>query len=186
MPRRLRLAVAPLVLLIATLTACAEPTRLPPPEEPAARAPLFASDEEALAAATEAYEEYLAVSNAITSNPDAPLAPLQEKTSSAHFENLEASITQLRAQGLRSEGSSALASVELQQHSQIGDEILIVVYVCLDVSSTRLLDQNGNDVTPRDRADRVALEVALINESGALRDLIVDGSETWTGGLNCS
>jgi len=86
MPRRLTLAVAPLLLALA-LAGCTESTRLPPPEPPAAGEPLFASDEEALAAATAAYEEYLEVSNAVFREPPRNLAPLAEFVTERFLEN---------------------------------------------------------------------------------------------------
>ena len=183
MPRRLTLAVAPLLLALA-LAGCTESTRLPPPEPPAAGEPLFASDEEALAAATAAYEEYLAVSNAVTGDPQSSIAQLESKTTPTYFESVSDSVSQLREQGLKSSGTTEIAKVALQQHSESESEVLVVLYLCLDVSGTRLIDSGGNDVTPVDRRDLVPLEVTFVSEV-SVPNLLLDESEVWPEGAIC-
>ncbi|GAA1738222.1 hypothetical protein [Microcella frigidaquae] len=185
MPRRLRLAVAPLVLLIAALSACAEPTRLPPPEEPAARAPLFASDEEALAAATEAYEEYLAVSNAVLAKPPRDLSVLKSVATTDFVENERPIAERLNANGWTIEGRSLLVGVELQQWFQEPNgSVAVTIYACLDVTGTRIVDEDGVDVTPADRSPAATLEVEL---TGATEEeLLVSRSELWANSITCS
>jgi hypothetical protein len=65
MHRRPLLVALSLTLLAASLGACTWPASIPPPPPPATEAPLFATDEEALEAATAAYAEFLAVSGQI-------------------------------------------------------------------------------------------------------------------------
>ncbi|MCA1942185.1 MAG: hypothetical protein LDL15_01070 [Yonghaparkia sp.] len=178
MPRRLRLAVAPLVLLIATLTACAEPTRLPPPEEPAARAPLFASDEEALAAATEAYEEYLAVSNAVFAKPPRDIDRLLE-VATPEFVEAERSIAErFDANNWTVAGGTELVTAELQQWFREPSGLTyLVAYMCVDVSTARILDEAGQDVTPVGRPNNVTLEVTMRGSS--VGEFMLEKSELW-------
>lgn len=183
MPRRLALAVTPL-LLAAALVGCSEQTRIPPAEPPAAQAPLFASDEEALAAATAAYEEYLAVSNAVTSDPNASLSELEALTTQDYFLELEVGVEQLRSQGLRSVGTSRSSTIVLQQFEQSPGYALVTIYVCLDVTDARLVDADGKDVTPGDRDNLVELEVSLLSEDSQ-QSLVVADSESWPGGNIC-
>ena len=162
MPRRLRLAVAPLVLLIAALTACAEPTRLPPPEEPAARAPLFASDEEALAAATEAYEEYLAVSNAILRDGGREPERLMGLVSSRVFDVENEGYALLRDNGWRATGSIVLVQATLQQAINNDDGSAdTITYVCTSVAEADIVDSSGVPQTDPSRQTLLAHEVVI-------------------------
>lgn len=185
MPRPLALALVPLLLLAAALGGCTPSTRLPPPEPSAAGEPLFASDEEALAAATAAYEEYLAVSNAVFRQPPRDLRPLEGVATSEFIENEEPFAEQLDENGWSISGLSTLIGVELQQiFDGPSDSAVLVVYVCLDVSGARVFDAAGVDVTPADRADEVTLEVEMIATSADV--LLVNRSELWANSITCS
>jgi len=65
--------IALVFALVAGLTACTETARIPDAEPSPTATPLFASDEEALAAAVAAYEEFLTVLDGLLqgSNQDA-------------------------------------------------------------------------------------------------------------------
>lgn len=180
MPRRPALVVAPLTLLVlltATLAGCAEPTRLPPPE-PSAAAPLFASDEEALAAATAAYEEYLAVSNAVFREPPRDLKPLSEVVTDRFLEGEIPVAAQFDENGWVVAGGTQLTGTRLQQwFADATGQSTVIFYACVDVTEARILDRNGLDVTPSERPSEVTLEVELVGEGP--ESLLVDRSELW-------
>lgn len=185
MPRQPALAVVPLLVIAATLVGCAEPTRLPPPEPSAAEAPLFSSDEEALAAATAAYEEYLAVSNLVFSEPPRDLSPLSDITTPEFLENERELAHLLNENGWTISGGSQLVGVELQQW--FGDRlnsVTLLIYACVDVSESRILDLDGADVTPADRSEAVTLEVEMVGDSEG--DLRVSRSELWANSQTCT
>ncbi len=183
MPRRLTLAVAPLLLALA-LAGCTESTRLPPPEPPAAGEPLFASDEEALAAATAAYEEYLEVSNAVFREPPRDLSLLETVATEQFIREERALADLLDSNGWVIQGRSELLGVQLQQWFQDSAESsTLTIYACLDVSSTRIVDQDGADVTPAERASKVTLEVELTGDSP--EDLLINRSELWQDSIVC-
>lgn len=162
MPRRPALVVAPLTLLVlltATLAGCAEPTRLPPPE-PSAAAPLFASDEEALAAATAAYEEYLAVVDAALASPSE--APLLEVVASGEaLSEVQESVAEFVDEGYVLEGLRVLGGATLQQVFVEDDETTVVAYFCEDLTRVALVDSNGSLLTTEDRPDFTVFEVTV-------------------------
>lgn len=184
MPRPLALALVPPMLLAAALGGCTPSTRLPPPEPSAAGEPLFASDEEALAAATAAYDEYLAVSNAVTGDPSVDLAELSPLTTSEYFLEVSEAVSALRRDGLRTVGSTRIQDVTLQQWVQGLEGAEVAIYVCLDVSGALLVDPEGRDVTPADRSELVPLEVTLVAESSA-SELLIARSDSWPQGDVC-
>lgn len=74
-PRRLTsLALAPAAALLVALVGCSGTPEIPDADPAPSAPPLFATEEEALEAATAVYEEYLAVSNQVLadggSDPD--------------------------------------------------------------------------------------------------------------------
>ena len=185
MPRPLALALVPLLLLAAALAGCTQPTRLPPPEPSAAGEPLFASDEEALAAATAAYEEYLAVSSAVFREPPRDLSLLEAVATPEFVANEKPLADRLNENGWVISGRSSIVGVELQQvFDDSPNSTVLLVYVCLDVSGARILDSAGEDVTPTDRADEVTLEVEFVAESED--QILVNRSELWANRLTCS
>ena len=155
------------------LTACVPDTSTPTPApSPSVTAPLFASDEDALAAAEKVYREYLAATN---SGPD--LVRLEAVTTAEWFAYEKESAEQRVATGLRAEGESEIVSFDLQSRSRSD----VIVYVCLDVSRVRVLNERGEDVTPSDRAGQGTLEVRFAVTQAGLR---VDGSDLWSN--SCS
>lgn len=185
MPRRHALAVVPLIVLVAALVGCSGETRIPPPEPSSAVEPLFASDEEALEAATAAYEEYLAVSYGIASEPPFELDELKPLTTQDYLVREADFFEMLEAQGWQITGSPVVESSILQQWYVDSDEGLVVaLYICLDVTDTRVLDNQGIDVTPADRPNRTSLEVEFVE--GNAGTLVLDRSEAWSGDSVCS
>lgn len=182
MPQLTRPAALALVAAAALLlSACTgqPPVVLPSPQS--STAPVFASDEEALAAAEVAYGEYLAASDAITSangvDPQS-IAPL------VHHEYLPEVIEvfeSYRAEKRHVKGNLNFDSMQLQQYSDdLSTPATISTYVCLDVSDARLMNEKNKDITPADRADRVALEVVFETE-GRTTALLLRSSDVWTG-----
>lgn len=186
MPRPITLVVLPFALLAAALGGCAQPTRLPPPEPSAAVEPLFASDEEALAAAFNAYDRYIRVSNTLSSSVDADTGLLDEVAVTGHIEEVAESIEALRVAGLRTQGQAEIRAFTLQQHFEDANgDVSVLTYVCLDVTNLRVVDEQGQDKTPADRDDLVSLEVVFWAINGLAPDLKVASSKSWTSSELC-
>lgn len=174
------------IALVVTLTACTESARIPDAEPSPEVTPLFASDEEALAAATAAYEEYLAASNLVTASQDLNLGPIEPLVSAAFLEDERDAIKPFELNGFRSQGSSLVVNALLQQWlEESDDQTVVLIYVCVDVSGVKLIDSSGNDVTPKDRPSVVPLEVEMIEDPTASGRLLLNQSSTWEGTTVC-
>jgi hypothetical protein len=174
------------IALVVTLTACTESARIPDADPSSEVAPLFASDDEALAAALDAYQSYIVVTNAVSASQDADTSLLSEVAVPSHVDTLSESIESLRAAGLRTEGQAVLEAISLQQtFEEANGDVTVVIYACLDLTNLRVVDAQGIDQTPPDREDLVGLEVELWAINDLAPYLKVAASEAWTDGDLC-
>jgi len=168
--------VLALLLPLVVLAGCVGPPVVTPVPTPTAT-PVFASDEEALAAAEEAYAAYLAVSDEVASDGGIGVERLEAYVTASQLEQARTDFGSLQKSGRRMVGSSAFDGIVLQSF----DATRLTVYLCLDVSGVRVFDGAGVDVTPVGRIARVPLEVGFaVHEA-----LLLDSSEVWNGGSVC-
>jgi hypothetical protein len=186
MPRTRRTVVAAVAFgLFAALAGCDAGSTAPssPPPTPSPPAPIFASDEEALAAAEAAYAAYLSVSNQIFRDGGRDRGRIREVSTSDYADVLEAEFRSFEDRGLRMTGSTKYEIVEL-----VGADLATgatQTYACLAVGDSKILDADGNDVTVKDRPAVVA--VLLTFERGDVwGELVLGGSEAWSGESFCS
>lgn len=170
------------VLAVATLTGltgCLDTTPHPPATP--TPTPLFATEDEALEAATAAYAEYLRVSNSISSEGGVRAERLAQYTTPDRLEVELTSYAAFAQTGHRQVGSALLASVVLAHFSQDAGGAEVVLYTCIDSSHTSFVDLNSVDVTPRNRETRQTLEVIYeFMPSPRLADVSL-----WTGSSVC-
>jgi hypothetical protein len=140
--------------------------------------PLFATDEEALAAAQAAYAHYLEVSDQIARDGGANPESLKEVLSSQQYELEASSFKSYVSKQIHSTGQMSFDSLHI---ASLGINNLST-YLCLDSSQSRVIDNAGIDVTPSERVDRWPLLVSFETKNGLL---IVSGSETWPGTNFC-
>ncbi|MFN4002251.1 hypothetical protein [Microcella sp.] len=184
MIRRLALVALPLALVAGALTACTESTRIPPAEPTADVAPLFATDEEALAAATAAYEEFLRVSSMILQDGGADPERLRPLVSDEVFESEAEGFEVFATNGYRAIGESTLVDVRLQQHiSGAPGSAEVQIYACVFVGDVEVVDESGANVVSSDRVDYLAYEAILVSEPAG--NLIVEDELTWPVGDLC-
>lgn len=180
MPRRVS-AIALLVVvlgLVLGLTGCVQPDVTPSPSPPVSDAPLFASEEEALAAATEAYAEYLKVSDAVGREGWSDSDPLEEVAVDPALAEEQSSAETFNDLGYRLVGTSAFDSMRLQQMTPSS----IDTYLCLDLTDVAIVDALGNSVAPADRPDRFPIEIGFDLTGTEPR---VERSEPWSGADFC-
>lgn len=185
--RALRTAAMLSVALIATaLSGCASsptpPTPAPSPSPTAS--PLFASEEEALAAATEAYAAYLAAVETVGANGGEGDDLLAEVAGGRLLEEELGSAANYRRERLRSTGTTTFDSVSLQRLGSSGAEPALTVLLCLDVTNSDVLDQEGKSQVVGSRIERFPLQVAFAEFDDSPRVLPVE-SETWSGDNFC-
>lgn len=141
--------------------------------------PLFSSDEEALAAAQAAYANYLEVSDQIARDGGANPERLKGLVTSVQYSSELENYKSYSQSGIHASGTSTFDSFHLSNP----DINNFSAYVCVDVSSSKVIDSSGKDVTPVGRADRWPLVVTFsfdVNGSA-----LISGNETWTGTNFC-
>lgn len=145
--------------LAAGLIAGCAPAETAAPSTPA---PLFATEEEAFAAAEEVYRAYNDAVNRRASG-DLDADPMQFVTGRAY----EADLAFWRSfdQGdRRTVGESVIGSFSGVESDIVGPSARVVVDVCLDSSGVRILDLAANDVTPEDRENVSMLVIVFVFE----------------------
>ncbi|WP_448811147.1 hypothetical protein [Agromyces bauzanensis] len=155
------------------------PAPTPSPTPSAARVPIFASDEEALAAAEEAYRSFESVSALIASESGNDAERIENVATAKYSIQLLDEFSKYRELEIRAVGQTTLDSFSLVDHRSTDDSADVVIYVCRDVSNVRVLDAAGTDVTPADRVARTPLVASLT--TGGTRNLLVSGVELWSG-----
>lgn len=175
MVRSLLRLITLLVLPVALITGCvADSPPTPTPTTPPA--PRFASDEEALAAAEEAYGAYLAVSDQVIRDGGVGVERLREFLSEELFAAEKADMERLQADGLRGVGFTTF-TLTLQRH----DHQSLSAYVCDDQTQSDLLDSAGNSVVNPEGLRRIAFELEF-DPSDEMR---MTRKDQWNGGGVC-
>ncbi|WP_309619479.1 hypothetical protein [Salinibacterium sp.] len=179
-------SIAAVALAVLLLSGCVpqQSTNTPTPEP--SSTPVFASEEEALAAATAAYAAYLAVSDQIGADGGANPERL-EPLVTAEWLTKEIGVYEKFALTKNSlQGSTTFRESKLQRLSEeSGGEAEVVIYTCTDFSATRFIDAVGADVTPVDRQTTAGLEIAFVIEDGDSARLFLAGSEPWSTDALC-
>jgi hypothetical protein len=168
-------------LIVITLAGCAT-SASPMPTPSAVHSPLFASDEEALKAATDAYAAYLAMSDTIAQEGGVNPERIKDYVTGDALDVELTSMKSLADGGLRGVGALAFDSARLQQADLNTGEVS--VYLCLDVSSTSVVDASGADHTPTSRPLRLPLNINFIRKHGT-QSLIINRSDSWSGQNFC-
>ena len=140
--------------------------------------PVFATEEEALAAATEAYEKYLKVSDAIFADMGRNPERLLSVATREQYERELVGYKQLIAGKLHGAGQTHISTTTFQQFDNAG----AVIYACVDLSDTDLLNSKGESQVPPKREDYYATEVTLVLER---EKLIVSSDIPWAGQAKC-
>jgi len=155
------------------------PTLPPTPDS----TPIFASEEEALAAAEAAYAAYSEVAGQIANDGGGQPERISPYVTARQLQNELDTAAYYERNGYRVAGEPSVMSVVLQQYLEAAGAAEITIYVCLDVTTARVFDQSGVDVTPSNRQEVGALEVVLVGRSAA--ELQVDSSELWSDSSFC-
>ena len=172
-------------LLLGAVGCTAAPKSAPPSPTPTV-APIFASDEEALAAATEAYANYLRVSDEILMDGGENPERIQEFTSTELAKSEIEGYRDAQAQKFRSTGGSTFSNLTLQSVAvDSGNREMVTAYVCSDVSVVDVLNEDGVSVVSPDRPDRTPFEITFELVDSRDPRLVVASAEVWTGAGVC-
>ncbi|MBN8423923.1 hypothetical protein JF531_05250 [Microbacterium esteraromaticum] len=138
-------------ITLAMLAGCS-----PQPEPTPTETPLFASEEEAFAAAEETFREYIAASD-VPSDEAKPADFLIGHALESHIDAKRA----LDVAGIHFEGVTQVVSFSPLPDTVRSDMGGLAATVCLDLSKARTVNDDGQDVTPADRPDRVGMRVEM-------------------------
>jgi outer membrane murein-binding lipoprotein Lpp len=180
----LRLGIAGAVALSALLlSGCVQPAPVKTPQAHATVKPLFASDADALAAATKALNDYAQMSDQILSEGGAAPARIEQFASRDALAGERRSFKSFREKGYRSVGSSRFSNPVLERVSDSDADTtdVVKIYACLELANVDVVDSSGKSVVSEGRPDRQAFEVGFDLISGSSRQLVVSSTETWTG-----
>ena len=169
-----RTAIA-LALLIAPLLALSGCTPTPPPAVTSPKpssTPLFATEDEALKAATDAYAAYLKVSDQILAEGGTDPERLATVAVGEQLRADAAGFADAAAGGLRGAGSTTFDHVRVQQY-QLEAPGAAIVYLCEDVSQVDVLNSQGASVVTASRPQRQAYEVTFDRASRVSNQLLV-------------
>ncbi|MHC5797028.1 hypothetical protein ACVXZ4_12795 [Lacisediminihabitans sp. FW035] len=180
-----RISGAALVVVL-LLSGCV-PTPAPTSQTPRPTAtPVFASEAEALAAATKAYAEYVRVSDEILADGGKNPERIEAVASGDAQEDALSGYGEFRAKELRAVGLSIVNNVSIQQFSNSPARgiDLVSIYACLDVSNVDVLDKNGVSVVSPQRPSRQPFQVSeRWDKERAV--LVVSSREPWADGGVC-
>jgi len=176
-----------LVLGCLSLTSCA-------PDEPVSDAkptptasPLFASEEDALAAARATYEGFLRTSETIVDEDGASSERIDRFATAEVAESEKRGFANLAAANERIVGEIVLEKLLLQSYrpQAPGGLGVVSVYACVNVGDTDVVDENGNSVVAADRPDKTAFEVSFDSYAPSPTKLRLSSKGVWEGGGVC-
>jgi hypothetical protein len=169
-------------LIVITLAGCATPAS-PPLTPSATRSPVFASDEEALKAATDAYAAYLAMSDTIAQEGGKDPERIKDYAADDALTDALRSFEQYRQAGAHNSGSTRFDRARLQAASYTPGPTRVVIYVCNDVSGVDVLDSAGASLVKSGRPSITPFEISTTDVSG--RGLVVTAKTRWGGDDFC-
>ena len=174
--------VKPLIaipLIAIALAGCS--AQQPSPKETTAAAdqkPLFASDDEALAAAQTAYANYLEVSDQIARDGGANPERLKGLVSDQLFKESSDVFSSYLSNSIKVDGSTSFDSLHVADITSA----VATFYVCLDVSGTNLLSADSEIVTPQSRQSRLPIVFGISKTGDQFK---IESSEVWSGRNYC-
>jgi hypothetical protein len=185
---RLVILAASTALATLLLAGCGSTPIPPPTPAPTTSAPVIASEDEALAAATEAYAAYLGVIDVVLADGGSDPSVLADVASGDALGAEEETANMYAERGYKSVGTTSFDSLSIQSldNSNAKRTVSMIVYVCVDVTDVDVLNSDGVSVVPPGRVSRYPLLVALTTTSDAQPNrLLISSSETWTGTNFC-
>jgi hypothetical protein len=171
------------VLGFAVLSGCtpaAEPSATPSPV--ATSVSRFATDEEALTAATEVVLRYNAEFRRVGADPEADLGALGAVMSGQLLDKTVNVMETLRSEGRRLNGKGSIDSFTYEQRWTEGETERVFVYACSDVSESRVVDAFGIESVPERNRVRIPVRVGIdfVGDSA-----LVTEDDVWSPTASC-
>lgn len=144
---------------------------------------MFASDEEALAAAEAAYRNYIDVSDQIARDGGLNVERLQPFVSVELYQQQVQEYADVVSKGLRAMGSSMFDSFTLESYDATKGEIR--AYACLRTGDIQVLDSSSLDVTPINRNNNLPLQLVFTVSTDLDSRVSISRSDVWSGTNFC-
>jgi hypothetical protein len=154
------------IVLSVALAGCTTPE--PPEPTPA---PLFASEEEAFAAAEKTYRAYVDALNQVDLSDPATFEPVYALTTGDANASDRKSLSEFHADNVTVTGASEVKLLEPIQYSDKSGEVELAA--CVDVSTVDLLDADGRSMVDPNRPDMQTTTVTLGQGADAPYGLVV-------------
>ena len=183
---------ATVLFLAGTLSGCMATPVPPYTASPVAEAtaagtpPVFASNDEALAAATNAYATYLSAGDAAGQIGSDSWNDYLSLTTGPERDGEIKNKEELEENGWRFTGTTSFDSMTVQSFGALANATSeIKTYVCLDVSQSQKVDTTGQVVSDPDRPTRWPLVVVFHTPDEISHQLLISESTVWSGSNFC-
>ena len=172
-------AVALVMVAALSVSACAPPSPAKPPKPSPSSTALFATDEEALAAAEEAYREYLSVVDNVLQSGGSDPADLKMVAAGPALDQALSDASEFASLGYRTIGTTGLNAIVLQRVGVTTERAIVDAYVCEDASRLDLVDKEGRSLVSDDRPPLTPFQVTFGSEGK--RGLVLTNRAAWDG-----
>ena len=157
MLRRVAAVTLALAMVVTFATGCQ------PEPAPSPTGPVFATEEEAFAAAEETYRAYVDALNQVDLSDPETFEAVYAWTTGQAIAGERKSLTRMHADGWMVDGDTVVTKVNLVEFDET-DPAVVVLHVCTDVSDVAVTDSSGNSVVAPNRPPFQA-SVASFTES---------------------
>lgn len=172
------------LLAVGLLSGCTPGAPVPTHTPTATPTPVFASDADALKAATDAYAAYLKMSDTIAHDGGKAPERIKPFVTAAWYSKEAKVFAAFRSSGLTQTGWTEFRSQRLQNYDKGDPEI--VMYVCVDAAGTAIVDSGGKNVTPESRPAIVpSVATFVVLGSNVTHRLRLENYEPWPGRSFC-
>ena len=175
-------------LAVALMLSGCMPTNTPTrPSPKPSGTPIFASEAEALAAATTAYAAYVKVSDEITADGGANPERIAPYVSASQLKRDTYVFAKYSAKKMMSVGTTSFDRTRIQKYDDRGKfGWELVVYLCLDLSRIKLVDAQAQDITPKGLDRPSPMQVSLTYIPNQKNLIVVERSQSWSGEDFCN
>lgn len=149
--------------------------------------PIFASNEEALAAAKAAYSNYLAAGDTAGEIGSDSWKNYLSLTTGSEFAGVIKAREKMQENGWSFTGTTTFDSMAVQSSRALRDGSWeIRAYLCLDLSESDMVDDSGTSQINPDRQLRSPMIAVFVTPDENSHQLLISESPIWTGSNFCS
>lgn len=147
---------------------------------------MFASEEEAFAAAEQVWIKYIDASNRFAASGGKDLAAFDGVVSDTQLEDEIEAAAQLRERDLHTAGGLEYSDFRFQQYHEDGAPgAYLQAYTCLEFGMVQVLDSSGSDVGVEGHDESRPYEVVFVTD-GPKPPFMVEKLIKWTGRDFCA